>query len=79
MTVMRPPRVERIDLRYEFPAALGMPPRDEEDGGDIYGPAGTRVRVTRPHRQAGSRSGADADRWRANCAVDRVTASCKGS
>ncbi len=46
VTVMRPPRVERIDLRYEFPAALGMPARDEEDGGDIYGPAGTRVRVT---------------------------------
>jgi hypothetical protein len=46
VTVIRPPRVERIDLRYEYPAAFRMAPRDEEDGGDIYGPAGTRVRVT---------------------------------
>jgi hypothetical protein len=46
VTVMRPPRVERIDLRYEYPAAFRMPPRDEQDGGDIYGPSGTRVRVT---------------------------------
>ena len=56
VTVLRPPRVERIDLRYEFPAELGMPPRDEEDGGDIYGPAGTRVRVSvhadKPVREA---------------------------
>ena len=46
VTVIRPPQVERIDLRYEYPAAFGMKPRDEEDGGDIYGPAGTRVRIT---------------------------------
>jgi hypothetical protein len=46
VTVIRPPRVERIDLRYEYPAAFRMPARDEQDGGDIYGPAGTRVRVT---------------------------------
>ena len=46
MTVIRPPRVERIDLHYEYPAAFRMAPREEEDGGDIYGPAGTRVRVT---------------------------------
>jgi hypothetical protein len=56
VTVMRPPHVERIDLGYEFPPALGMPPREEQDGGDIYGPAGTRVRVTvhtdKPVREA---------------------------
>jgi hypothetical protein len=45
VTVVRPPRVERIDLRYDYPAGFGMPPRTEEDGGDIYGPEGTRVRV----------------------------------
>ena len=45
VTVIRTPHVERIDLRYEYPAAFGMPPRQEEDGGDIYGPAGTRVHV----------------------------------
>ncbi|MBI4266147.1 MAG: hypothetical protein HY657_17365 [Acidobacteria bacterium] len=46
VTVIRPPQVERIDLRYEYPRAFDMPPRDEQDGGDIYGPAGTRVRLT---------------------------------
>jgi hypothetical protein len=46
VTVLRPPRVERIDLRYEYPQGFGMAPRAEEDGGDIYGPAGTRVQVT---------------------------------
>ena len=46
VTVLHPPRVEQIDLHYEYPAAFGMKPRDEEDGGDIYGPAGTRVRMT---------------------------------
>ena len=45
VTVVRPPRVERIDLRYEYPPAFGMQPRQEEDGGDIYGPAGTRVHM----------------------------------
>jgi hypothetical protein len=45
VTVVRPPQVERIDLRYEYPPAFGMPAREEEDGGDIYGPAGTRVRI----------------------------------
>jgi hypothetical protein len=56
VTVLHAPRVERIDLRYDYPAGFGMPPREEEDGGDIYGPAGTRVRVTvhtdKPVRQA---------------------------
>jgi hypothetical protein len=46
VTVIRPPRVERIDLRYAYPAAFRMAAREEEDGGDIYGPAGTRVHVT---------------------------------
>jgi hypothetical protein len=38
-------RVERIDLRYEYPAFTAQPPRDEADGGDIYAPAGTKVRL----------------------------------
>ena len=45
VTVIRPPRVEQINLRYEYPKAFGMEPRQEEDGGDIYGPAGTRVHI----------------------------------
>src|SRR6185436_6198203 len=38
--------VDRIDLRYEYPAAFHLQPRVEEDGGDIYAPAGTRVHVS---------------------------------
>jgi hypothetical protein len=45
ISVERPPRVTRIDLEYTFPAALGLKPRSESDGGDIYAPAGTDVRV----------------------------------
>jgi hypothetical protein len=45
VTALFPPRVRRIDLRYEYPSFTGLAPRDDEDGGDIYGPAGTNVRV----------------------------------
>jgi hypothetical protein len=44
--VIRPARVARIDLRYRYPEGLGLPPRVEEDGGDIFGPAGTTVDLT---------------------------------
>jgi hypothetical protein len=43
VTVARPPHVARIDADYAYPAALGMPPRTETDGGDLYAPAGTDV------------------------------------
>ncbi|HUE86585.1 MAG TPA: hypothetical protein VMO26_10955 [Vicinamibacterales bacterium] len=46
ITVIRPPRVERIDLHYEFPRGVGLEPRTDEDSGDIYGPPGTKVRLT---------------------------------
>ncbi len=45
VAVVRPPRVARIDVEYAYPAALALPPRIEEDSGDIYAPAGTDVRV----------------------------------
>jgi len=45
ITVARPPRVTRIDLEYTYPASLGLKPRSESDGGDIYAPSGTDVRV----------------------------------
>lgn len=45
VTVARPPRVTRIDVEYTYPTALGLKPRTEEDGGDIYAPAGTDVRI----------------------------------
>jgi hypothetical protein len=43
VTALRPPRVERIDLHYVYPSFTRLAPRDEQDGGDIYAPAGTRV------------------------------------
>jgi hypothetical protein len=45
VTALFPPRVEQIDLRYAYPAFTGLAVREEEDGGDIYAPVGTRVRV----------------------------------
>lgn len=45
VTVVHPARVERIDLDYSYPPALRLDPRREEDGGDIYAPEGTEVRL----------------------------------
>lgn len=45
VTALFPPRVERIELLYQYPAFTQLPERHDEDGGDIYGPAGTKVRV----------------------------------
>ena len=42
---MQTRRVERIDLHYEYPPFTGLRPRDEQNGGDIYAPAGTKVRL----------------------------------
>lgn len=45
VTVVRAPRVVRIDVEYQYPKAFGLAPRTEEDAGDIFAPAGTAVRV----------------------------------
>ncbi len=45
VSVVRAPRVTRIDVEYKFPEAFAIPDRVEADGGDIYAPAGTDVRV----------------------------------
>ena len=55
ITVVRPPRVARIDVEYTYPG-LGLPPRLEEDAGDIYAPAGTQVRL-RVHADRESAAG----------------------
>ena len=31
--------------RYEYPAFAKLPPHEQRDAGDIYAPAGTKVRV----------------------------------
>lgn len=45
VSVIRPPRVTRIDVAYRYPPTLALPPHTEEDSGDIYAPAGTEVRL----------------------------------
>jgi hypothetical protein len=45
VAVAHAPRVKRIDVEYTYPAGLRLPPRIESDGGDIYAPPGTDVRV----------------------------------
>jgi hypothetical protein len=45
VTALFRPRVQRIDIQYQYPSFSGLSPRTEEDGGDIYAPAGTRVRL----------------------------------
>ena len=45
VTVVRAPRVIRIDVEYLYPPRAGLAPHIEEDGGDIYAPAGTDVRL----------------------------------
>ncbi len=45
VTVVRAPRVIRIDLEHLYPPGAGLAPHIEEDAGDIYAPAGTDVRL----------------------------------
>ena len=50
------PRIEAIDLSYRYPAWSGLQAREERDGGDVYGPEGTSVRMQvrfdKPAREA---------------------------
>ena len=46
LSVFDAPQVERIDLSYTFPDYVGLPPKTEEDKGDITGPVGTVVRLS---------------------------------
>jgi hypothetical protein len=43
--VVQPPRVTRIDVDYTYPPALDLKSRTETDGGDLYAPADTAVRL----------------------------------
>jgi hypothetical protein len=44
--VIRPVRVSRVDVRYEYPQGVGLSPQTEVDTGDIYAPAGTTAHLT---------------------------------
>ena len=46
VTALFPPRVDQIDVAYEYPGFTQLPPRVEKDGGDVYAPAGTQVTLT---------------------------------
>ncbi len=46
ITAFDPPYVERIDVRYDFPAYTGLVAKIEEDRGDITAPVATRVTLT---------------------------------
>lgn len=46
VNVIRPVRVARVDVRYEYPQGVGLPAQTEEDAGDIYAPAGTTAHLT---------------------------------
>jgi hypothetical protein len=48
ITALFPPRVRRIDVQYDYPAFSGLAPRTDQEAGDIYGPAGTKI-VIRVH------------------------------
>jgi len=55
VTVARPPRIVRIDVDYAYPPSLGLRRRTDEDGGDVYAPAGTQIRLhVRTDRAAAS-------------------------
>ncbi|HEX9365642.1 MAG TPA: hypothetical protein VF921_03385 [Vicinamibacterales bacterium] len=45
VTALHPSRVQRIEVHYDYPSFTGLKPRIEADGGDVYAPAGTRVRL----------------------------------
>lgn len=45
VTVAPRPRVAKIDVHYQYPAFSRLEPRVDEDSGDVYAPAGTKVRL----------------------------------
>ena len=46
LTVFDPPYVERVDVRYDFPAYTGLAAKIEEDRGDITAPVSTKVTLS---------------------------------
>jgi len=44
--VIRPVKVSRIDVKYDYAPGLGLESHTEQDGGDIFAPSGTKVQLT---------------------------------
>ncbi|HWI18999.1 MAG TPA: hypothetical protein VNT81_14700, partial [Vicinamibacterales bacterium] len=44
--VIRPVKVSRIDVKYDYAPGLGLESHTEPDGGDIFAPSGTKVQLT---------------------------------
>ena len=59
ITALFPPRVDEIDVAYQYPAFTQLPPRVATDGGDVYAPAGTQVTLTVRTDKAVSRGALD--------------------
>ena len=45
VTTYNAPSIERIDLTYTYPKETGLPQHYARDSGDIWAPAGTRVKI----------------------------------
>ena len=46
VNVIRPVKISSIDVRYDYPRGIGLESHTENDGGDIFAPAGTKVQLT---------------------------------
>ncbi|MFQ5629105.1 MAG: hypothetical protein ACE5I1_10120, partial [bacterium] len=46
VTVYDAPKIKRIDLTYTYPKYTGLPQRFEPDGGDIWAPVGTTIKIS---------------------------------
>ncbi len=44
--VIRQVKIASIDVSYTYPSGIGLEPHTETDGGDVFAPAGTKVRLT---------------------------------
>jgi hypothetical protein len=71
VTALFAPRVKQIDLTYDYPSFAKLAPREEKNGGDIYAPAGTKVRV-RVHTDKPIASGQLALRGTSAAALQRT-------
>lgn len=44
--LIRPVKVSRIDVKYDYAPGLGLESHTEQDAGDVFAPSGTKVQLT---------------------------------